>query len=112
MTAHTMKNVNFATPTRLEEMIDYQKGKIISCTLAQIPQANVTLFSLYQGEGISSHTAAGDAMVLVLDGEAEVTIGEEVFTVKEGEAIFMPRDIPHALEAREKFKMLLVVIKG
>ncbi|MCL5290531.1 MAG: cupin domain-containing protein, partial [Firmicutes bacterium] len=67
--------------------------------------------ALEQGEGISTHTTAGDAMVQVLDGEAEITIGEETLTVKAGETVVMPQDVPHSLEARQRFKMLLTVIK-
>ncbi|MCL6558296.1 MAG: cupin domain-containing protein [Firmicutes bacterium] len=106
-----MKNIEFSKVLKLEELVDYQEGRVISRTLAQLPQANITLFALAQGEGISTHTTAGDAMVQILDGEAEITIGEQTFTVKAGETIVMPQDVPHALEARNRFKMLLTVIK-
>lgn len=106
-----MKNMEFAQPLNLKEMISYQQGQVVSRTIAQIPAANITLFSLDEGEGISTHTTAGDAMVQVLDGEAEITIGDQVLTVKEGETVLMPSDVPHGLEARKRFKMLLTVIK-
>ena len=106
-----MKNIEFSKVIDLKELITYQEGQVISRTLAQIPQANITLFSLDKGEGISTHVTTGDAMVQILDGTAEITIGDEVFNVKAGETIIMPSDIPHGLEARERFKMLLTVIK-
>ncbi|MDI6813833.1 MAG: cupin domain-containing protein [Desulfitobacteriaceae bacterium] len=106
-----MKNIEFAQVLNLKERITYQQGQVVSMTIAQIPAVNVTLFSLDEGEGISTHTTAGDAMVQVLDGEAEITIGEKTLTVKEGETVIMPSDIPHSLEARKRFKMLLTVVK-
>lgn len=106
-----MKNIAFSKVLNLEEMVSYQEGQVVSRTIAQLPTVSITLFALYKGEGISSHTAPGDAMVQVLDGEAEITIGDEVLTVKAGETVIMPADIPHALEAKEAFKMLLTVVK-
>lgn len=106
-----MKNIEFSQALKLEELIDYQQGQVISMTIAQIPLVNITLFSLDEGEGISTHTTSGDAMVQILDGEAEITIGDNVVTVKEGETVIMPSDVPHSLEARKRFKMLLTVIK-
>jgi len=106
-----MKNIEFSTVVNLKDLIDYQQGQVVSRTLAQVPTASITLFSLDAGEGISTHTTSGDAMVQILDGEAEITIGDKVLTVKEGETVIMPSDIPHGLEARKRFKMLLTVIK-
>ena len=107
-----MKNIDFAEVVKMEQLVDYQEGRVISRTLAQLPQFTLTLFSISQGEGISAHTAPGDALAQILDGEAEITIGGKLFIVKAGECIVMPKGIPHALEARQSFKMLLTVIKG
>ena len=106
-----IKNIEASKPLQLGELLDYREGEVVSRTLAQHPTVNVTLFSMAQGEGISAHSAPGDAMVQILDGEAEITIGDEVFTVKNGEAIVMPANIPHALAAKQNFKMLLTVVK-
>jgi quercetin dioxygenase-like cupin family protein len=106
-----MKNIEFSKVIDLNNLITYQEGQVISRTIAQVPGFNITLFSLDKGEGISSHVTSGDAMVQILDGEAEITIGDDVFTVKSGETIIMPSDIPHGLEARKRFKMLLTVMK-
>lgn len=106
-----MKNIEFSQALNLKELISYQQGQVVSMTVAQIPAVNITLFSLDEGEGISTHTTSGDAMVQILDGEAEITIGEKTLTVKAGETVIMPSDIPHSLEARKPFKMLLTVIK-
>ncbi|MEA4900323.1 cupin domain-containing protein [Desulfitobacterium sp.] len=109
--SNIMKNIGFSQVLNLKDLISYQKGQVLSMTIAQIPAVNVTLFSLDAGEGISTHTTAGDAIVQILDGEADITIGDQTLTVKEGETVIMPSDIPHALEARKAFKMLLTVIK-
>ncbi|MFC0903600.1 cupin domain-containing protein [Clostridium sp. MT-14] len=105
------KNVKFSKVLNLNDLISYQEGQVISRTIAQIPSVNITLFSLDKGEGISTHVTSGDAMVQILDGAAEITIGDNVFNVEAGETIIMPSDIPHGLEAHERFKMLLTVIK-
>ncbi|CAB1250781.1 cupin domain-containing protein [Clostridium sp. WLY-B-L2] len=105
------KNVEFSKVLNLNDLISYQEGQVISRTIAQISSVNITLFSLDKGEGISTHVTSGDAMVQILDGAAEITIGDNVFNVEAGETIIMPSDIPHGLEARERFKMLLTVIK-
>jgi quercetin dioxygenase-like cupin family protein len=107
-----IKNIEFAKVVELKDLISYQEGQVVSRTLSQIPSANITLFSLDKGEGISTHTTSGDAMVQILDGTADITIGDNTFTVTAGQTIVMPSDVPHSLEAKEKFKMLLTVIKG
>ncbi|MHB8917214.1 MAG: cupin domain-containing protein [Desulfocucumaceae bacterium] len=106
-----MKNIEFSKALKLRELVSYQEGQVVSRTIAQLPRVNITLFALYKGEGISTHTTSGDAMVQVIEGEARITIGKEVLDVREGETVIMPADIPHALEAREGFKMLLTVVK-
>ncbi|MCS4483329.1 cupin domain-containing protein [Clostridium botulinum] len=94
----------------MESLVNYEEGTVVSRTLAQGKPLSVTLFAFDKGEEISSHSASGDAMVYILDGEAEITIGEEKFNVKKGETIVMPANVPHALLATQKFKMLLTVV--
>lgn len=105
-----IKNIEFAKALNMESLVNYQQGQVVSRTLAQGKNVSLTLFAFDRGEEISSHSSGGDAMVYLLDGEAEITIGEEVFDVKKGETIVMPAGVPHALMAKEQFKMLLVVI--
>jgi len=106
-----VKNIEFSRALNLKDLVKYEDGQIVSRTLTQLPAVTITLFALHQGEGISTHTTPGDAMVQMLDGEGEITIGDNVHVVKAGETIIMPADIPHSLEAKENFKMLLTVIK-
>lgn len=110
MSRNFIKNIDFKTVYNMKSLVDYQEGTVVSRTLAQGDPLSMTLFAFDSGEEISSHTAPGDALVYILDGIAEITIGEEKFEVKEGETIVMPKDIPHALYAKERFKMLLVVV--
>ncbi len=105
-----IKNIDFARPIEMESLVNYEEGTVVSRTLAQGKPLSVTLFAFDKGEEISSHSASGDAMVYILDGEAEITIGEEKFNVKKGETIVMPANVPHALLATERFKMLLTVV--
>jgi quercetin dioxygenase-like cupin family protein len=95
----------------LKDMVEYQQGAIVSRTIMDKPQGTVTLFAFSDGEGLSEHTTPYDALVQVMDGEAEIIIGGKTFHLDEGEMIVMPADVPHALKALGRFKMLLVMIK-
>lgn len=106
-----MKNIEFSRVLRLRDLVSYQEGQVISRTIARLPEVGITLFALDRGEGISTHTTAGEAMVQVLEGRAEITIGGERLSVGEGETVIMPAGVPHALEAGEAFKMILTVVK-
>lgn len=86
-----------------------QKGQVVSRTLVQNDWVSMTIFSFEKGEEISTHAAGGDAMVTVLEGTGKFTVGGEVFILKEGESLIMPKDIPHAVYGQEQFKMQLVV---
>jgi quercetin dioxygenase-like cupin family protein len=107
---HFIKNIEFAKAVELEGLVDYQEGRVVSRTLAQGRPLSLTLFAFDRGEEISTHSAPGDAMVYILDGRAKVTIGGESFELQKGQAIVMPANIPHGLEAVERFKMLLTVV--
>jgi quercetin dioxygenase-like cupin family protein len=105
-----IKNIEFSKVLEMEALVEYQEGQVVSRTLSQGRNLSLTLFAFDKGEEISSHSSGGDAMVYLLDGEAEITIGEEAFIVKKGETIVMPSGVPHGLLAKEQFKMLLVVV--
>jgi len=100
-----------AQPANLNSLIDYQEGSVVSRTIIDKNAGTVTLFAFDQGEGLSEHTAPYDALVYVLDGEAEVTISGKLIKMKKGELTIMPANEPHALSAVTKFKMLLVMIR-
>jgi len=110
MSQHFIKNIDFSKVIEMDGLVTYQDGQVVSRTLAQGKNMSLTLFAFDKGEEISSHSSGGDAMVYILDGESEITVGEETFNVKKGETIVMPAGVPHALLASEKFKMLLVVV--
>ena len=103
------KNIAKTEKLELKSLVDYQEGQVVSKTLVQNDYVSVTLFSFDKGEEISTHASGGDAMVTVLEGTGKFTIGGDVFILKEGETIIMPKDVPHAVYGQEKFKMELVV---
>lgn len=106
------QNIDFSTVLTLKELVPYGEKKVNSISLAQKPQVTVSLLSFDKGEGLSTHSAPGDAMILILEGSVNVTIGDDIkLFLKEGETTVMPANIPHGLEAAEKFKMLLVLVK-
>lgn len=110
------KNVNneelIAKVMKMADLVDYQEGSVVSRMVISKEKGTVTTFAFDEGQGLSEHTAPYEALVYILDGEAEITISGEPFHLKAGEMIIMPADDPHALKATKRFKMLLVMIKS
>ena len=94
------------------ELIDYSDGGIVSKTVIKKQTGNISLFSFDKGEALSEHTAPFDAMIQVVDGKGEVVIGGKSFILEAGQSIIMPANITHAVNAVEKFKMVLTMIKS
>ncbi|MEN6342899.1 MAG: cupin domain-containing protein [Methanospirillum sp.] len=97
---------------RLGELVDYQQGTVASRMIVNNPAGSITVFSFDEGEGLSEHTAPFDAVVTILDGEAEVWVAGETHRMTSGETIIFPANVPHALSAVTPFKMALVMIRG
>jgi quercetin dioxygenase-like cupin family protein len=97
---------------RITDLIDYQNNSVVSMEIVSRKTGTVTLFAFDQGQGLSEHTAPFDALVYLLDGEAEVTISGKALRLKEGEMVIMPANQPHALKALRKFKMVLIMIRS
>ena len=95
----------------MAELVAYQEGSVVSRQITKAEAGNVTLFAFEQDQELSEHTAPFDALVHVLEGEAEIRISGQPFHLKTGDAIIMPADEPHALKATQRFKMLLTMIR-
>jgi quercetin dioxygenase-like cupin family protein len=98
-------------PFPIADHVAYAEGSVVSKTLVKKNTGTLTLFSFDQGQGLSEHTAPFDAVVQILDGSAEIRLGGEVHIVSAGEMLVMPAHVPHALQANERFKMLLTMIR-
>ena len=98
--------------TQIAELVDYQEGSVVSRQLMKGEGGNVTLFAFDAGEGLTEHTSPFDALVVVLDGEAEVTVSGVVSRLRPGDMILMPANAPHALKAPSRFKILLIMVKS
>lgn len=92
-------------------LVAYQNKTVVSRTVIQKKTGTVTLFAFDRGEGLSEHTAPFAALVVVLDGAANITVGGKKFKVATGETITLPPGVPHALKAVTRFKMMLVMIR-
>ena len=99
-------------PFNLAGHVSYSDGSVVSKTLLKKEIGNITLFSFDTGQGLSEHTAPFDAVVYILDGQAEITIGGNAQTVMTGEMLIMPANVSHSLHAAKRFKMLLIMIRG
>lgn len=106
------KNTLTAEAANLTNLIDYQTDSVVSRTIIDKEAGTITLFAFDNGQGLSEHTAPYDALVYVLDGEAEVVISGKPARLKKGGLTIMPANEPHALSAVTKFKMLLVMIRS
>lgn len=95
----------------VSELVAYQDGAVVSRAVMSGKAGTVTLFAFDEGQGLSEHTAPYDALVQLLEGEAEVTIAGEKLRVQAGEMVIMPAQKPHALRATKRFKMMLVMIR-
>ena len=96
----------------LESLLDYQEGAVVSRMLLNKKIGTVTLFSFDKGEGLSEHTAPFDALVYVLEGKVEIIISKKPYVLEKGQMITMPANDPHALNALERFKMMLIMVKA
>ncbi len=96
---------------QLEKSIDYSDDAIISKTILKKETGNITFFSFDKGQQLSEHTAPFDAVVHIIDGKADIIIDKKRNSLTQGDMIIMPANIPHAVEAPEKFKMILIMIK-
>jgi quercetin dioxygenase-like cupin family protein len=94
------------------ESVEYSEGGIVSKTVLKKQTGNISLFSFAKGEALSEHTAPFDAVIHVVDGRGEITIGGKPYIVNAGETIIMPANIPHAVVAIENFKMVLTMIRS
>jgi len=94
------------------DLVDYQEGSVVSRTLIDEDAGTVTLFAFDEGQGLSEHTAPYDALVYLLDGEAEIAVSGKPLRLREGEMVIMPANEPHSLKAVRKFKMILTMIRS
>jgi quercetin dioxygenase-like cupin family protein len=101
-----------AKTLKVEDLIEYQEGAVVSREIIRKGTGTVTIFSFDKGEGLSEHTAPFDAMVQVIDGKAEITISGNKNILEKGDMIIMPANEPHALNAVERFKMVLTMIRS
>jgi quercetin dioxygenase-like cupin family protein len=97
---------------KLVDLADYQAGAVVSRTIIDKKAGTVTFFAFDAGQGLSEHTAPFDALVYLLDGEAEIVISGKPLRVKAGEMVIMPANEPHALRAVKRFKMILTLIRS
>lgn len=110
MSEKLLKNIAQEKILKLADLVEIQKGQIVSKTLVQNQSVSVTLFAFDKGEEISTHESNGDAMVTVLEGTGKFTVDGTEFILNEGETLVMPAKKPHAVYGQESFKMSLVVI--
>jgi len=99
-------------PVNLADLLEYQKGAVVSREIIRNEKGTITLFAFDKGQGLSEHTAPFDAFVYILDGTARIIVSGRPFVAKAGEALILPAHKPHALKAVWCFKMLLVMIRA
>jgi quercetin dioxygenase-like cupin family protein len=111
-TSSKPKGLAGALVAKAPELVNYQDSAVVSREIVKKPTGNVTLFAFDEGQGLSEHTAPFDALVQVVEGEAEIMISGQPHRVLGGEMILMPAGQPHALKATKRFKMILTMIRS
>jgi quercetin dioxygenase-like cupin family protein len=106
------KTVKSSKEMDVVELVQYQDKSIVSRTIIDKKTGTVTLFAFDQGQGLSEHTAPFDALVYIIDGEADIKIAGNPYHLKTGQIIIMPANQPHSLKAVKKFKMMLTMIRS
>ncbi len=107
-----MNNTSHSQKLNFTKDLEYAADGIVSKRILEKTTGNVSLFAFDKGQKLSEHSAPFDALIQVLEGKAEVTIAGKPYYLETGESIIMPANIPHAVHATERFKMLLTMIKG
>lgn len=100
-----------ARPARLADLVAYQPGSVVSRVLLRNNGGVMTVFAFAEGQGLTEHSSPHEAVVLMLEGEARITIADDVHEVAAGEILHLPATIPHALQTHGGFKMLLTLLK-
>lgn len=106
-----MLKINAAEINNLTQMVDYQGGSVVSREIINKTTGTVTIFAFDVNQGLSEHKAPFDAIVQILEGEAEIMIDNKYFKLRQGEIIVLPADVVHALKATNRFKMILTMIR-
>ncbi len=106
------KTRNAVAVSRLADLVAVQPGAVVSRMLLKTRGGNVTLFAFGAGEGLSEHTTPHEALVVLVEGEADVTVGGATYRMGAGQTIHLPAGVPHAVQAATDFKMLLVMLKS
>jgi quercetin dioxygenase-like cupin family protein len=109
---HDSGELPAAHPVRLHELVGYVPGSVVSHTLVKNAAGTITLFAFDAGQGLSEHSAPYDAVVQILDGVASLSIGGKPVSAAAGETVLMPANVPHAVQASQRFKMVLTMIRG
>jgi quercetin dioxygenase-like cupin family protein len=112
MSEHDTATAGETRVETLKEMLAFQTHAIVSRMLVKNAAGNVTLFAFDEGEGLSEHTAPFDALLIGVEGEADVRVGAGTHLLGEGQSLLIPASVPHAVAPRARFKMLLVMLKG
>jgi quercetin dioxygenase-like cupin family protein len=112
MRGETMPEELKARILKVEDLVEYQEGAVVSREIIRKDTGTVTIFAFDKGEGLSEHTAPFDALVQVIDGKAEITISGNKNVLEKEDMIIMPASQPHSLRALERFKMILTMIRS
>jgi quercetin dioxygenase-like cupin family protein len=111
-TASKPRGLPSAEVAKAAELVNYQEGAVVSREIVKKPTGNVTTFAFDEGQGLSEHTTPFDALVQVVEGDAEIMISGQPHHLQGGEMILMPAGQPHALKALKRFKMILTMIRS
>ena len=111
MTSDKIGKIPHSVPMNLEKLVEYSPHSIVSREIAKNNSGTVTMFAFDSGQGLSEHTAPFDAIVQIIDGQAEIIIDGKKVVAESGTTVVMPANVPHAVNAKQRFKMQLIMLK-
>ncbi len=111
-TTTARSEIDGAETVPLLGLVNYQQGSVVSRVILKREKGNVTIFAFDEGQGLSEHASPFDALVLAVEGEAEVTVAGKPIAMKTGDLVLLPAGKPHAVKATTRFKMVLTMIRS
>ncbi len=106
-----IKNVDPEKAFAIKGLVEYKKDKVTSLTMVQRPDLGITVMAIANGQGLSTHSAPGDAFTTILEGQAKVMIEDQEYQLTEGQSLIMPSKKPHSVDALKDTKMMLILVK-
>lgn len=101
-----------SVPHIIVEIIEYVPNSVLSKTIIKKTTGNITAMAFDTGEELTERTLPFDSFIQVIDGNAEIQIDKKSTNLKLGEGMIIPAHALSLIKAKERFKIILTIIKS